>query len=92
MQMRYFWLLDQEAQKCFSSYISPVQRTSLTTPARHIQAQATNTLGLTTYTKTILHVSSLVPPSPVHGEGVLKSSGTHMTKRSHYLGFPIPGH
>ena len=23
---------------------------------------------------------------------LLKSSGTHMTKRSHYLGFPIPGH
>ena len=33
-----------------------MQRTLLTTPARQIQAQATNTLGLTTYTKTILHV------------------------------------
>ena len=92
MEIRYIWLLDQEAQKMFQFLYQPVQRTLLTTPARHIQAQATNTLGLTTYTKTILHVSFLMPPSPVHSEVVLKSSGTHMTRMSHYLGFPIPNH
>ena len=92
MEMRYFWLLNQEAQKMFQFLYQPGAENLADYPTRHIQAQATNTLGLTTYTKTILHVSSLVPPSPVHGEGVLKSSGTHMTKRSHYLGFPIPGH
>ena len=62
----------------------------LTTLARHIHAQATNMSGLITYTKTILHMSFLLPPSPVHGKGVLKSSGTHMTKRSHYLDSQFP--